>query len=64
MVALRDALLVHAPPERPITFDWPDVVRVDGGLIGGGRLGLAFRMQLKPSRRSGWYSAPLSEWFP
>ena len=38
MVALRDALLVYAPPERPITFDWPDAVRVDGGLIGGGRM--------------------------
>src|SRR5262245_4411823 len=38
MVALRDALLVHAPPERPITFAWPDAVHVDGGLIGGGRL--------------------------
>ena len=23
---------------RPITFDWPDAVRVDGGLVGGGRL--------------------------
>ena len=34
----RDALLVHAPPERPITFAWPDAIRVDGGLIGGGRL--------------------------
>jgi hypothetical protein len=39
MVALRDALLAHAPPERPITFVWPDAVHVDGGLIGGGRLG-------------------------
>jgi hypothetical protein len=39
MVALADALAVHAPPERPITFDWPDAVRVDGGLVGGGRLG-------------------------
>ena len=38
MVALRDALLVYAPPERPITFGWPDAVRVDGGLIGGGRM--------------------------
>jgi biotin/lipoate A/B protein ligase family protein len=38
MVALRDALLVYAPPERPIAFDWPDAVRVDGGLIGGGRM--------------------------
>ena len=36
--ALADALAVHAPPERPISFDWPDAVRVDGGLVGGGRL--------------------------
>ena len=38
MVALRDALMAHAPPERPITFAWPDAIHVDGGLIGGGRL--------------------------
>ena len=38
MNALHDALLVHAPPEKPIAFDWPDAVRVDGGLVGGGRL--------------------------
>jgi biotin-(acetyl-CoA carboxylase) ligase len=38
MAALADALAVHAPPEKPIAFDWPDAVRVDGGLIGGGRL--------------------------
>lgn len=38
MVALRDALAAHAPPERPITFAWPDAIHVDGGLIGGGRL--------------------------
>jgi hypothetical protein len=36
--ALADALLVHAPPEKPITIDWPDALRVDGGLVGGGRL--------------------------
>ena len=39
LAALADALAVHAPPERPISFDWPDAVRVDGGLVGGGRLG-------------------------
>jgi len=39
MVALRDALLGQAPPERPITFSWPDAIAVDGGLVGGGRLG-------------------------
>src|SRR6476619_2841303 len=38
IVALADALAVHAPPERPITFDWPDAVRVNGGLVGGARL--------------------------
>ena len=39
MVALRDALLAQAPPERPISFSWPDAIHVDGGLVGGGRLG-------------------------
>jgi hypothetical protein len=38
LVALADALAVHAPPERPITFDWPGAVRVDGALVGGARL--------------------------
>jgi hypothetical protein len=38
MVALYDALLVHAPPERPIEIRWPDAIFVDGGLVGGGRL--------------------------
>ncbi len=38
MSALGDALAAHAPPEKPITFDWPDAIRVDGGLVGGGRL--------------------------
>ena len=36
--ALADALAVHAAPEKPIAFDWPDAVRVDGGLVGGVRL--------------------------
>ena len=38
MNALTDALLAHAPPEKPIVIDWPDALRVDGGLVGGGRL--------------------------
>jgi hypothetical protein len=38
MIALADALAAHAPPEKPITIDWPDAIRIDGGLIGGGRL--------------------------
>jgi hypothetical protein len=36
--ALADALAVHAPPEKLITFDWPDAIRVEGGLVGGVRL--------------------------
>ncbi len=39
MVALTDALRAHAPPNKEIVIDWPDAVRVDGGLVGGGRLG-------------------------
>jgi len=38
MAALNDALLAHAPPEKPLEIDWPDAIRVDGGLVGGGRL--------------------------
>jgi biotin-(acetyl-CoA carboxylase) ligase len=38
MVALADALAALAPPEKPITIEWPDAVRIDGGLVGGGRL--------------------------
>lgn len=36
--ALADALAAHAPPEKPISFDWPDAIRVDGGRLGGARL--------------------------
>jgi biotin-(acetyl-CoA carboxylase) ligase len=38
MNALADALVAHAPPEKSIAIDWPDALRVDGGLVGGGRL--------------------------
>ncbi|MPZ55544.1 MAG: hypothetical protein GEU91_03405 [Rhizobiales bacterium] len=38
MVALGDALIAHAPPEKPIAFEWPGSIRVDGGLVGGARL--------------------------
>src|SRR6187455_3217152 len=36
MTALADALLALAPPEKPLAIDWPDAIRVDGGLVGGG----------------------------
>jgi biotin-(acetyl-CoA carboxylase) ligase len=39
MVALTDALRAFAPPNKQIEIDWPDAVRIDGGLVGGGRLG-------------------------
>jgi biotin-(acetyl-CoA carboxylase) ligase len=38
MVALTDALRAYAPPNKEIAIDWPDAIRVDGGLVGGGRL--------------------------
>jgi len=38
LVALRDALLAHAPPEKEIGFAWPDAILVDLGLVGGGQL--------------------------
>src|SRR5262245_36769236 len=38
LVALRDALVNHAPPELEIAFVWPDAIHVDGGLVGGARL--------------------------
>lgn len=39
LCALGDTLAAHAPPEKPISFDWPDAIFVDGGLVGGVRLG-------------------------
>src|SRR6185503_6343970 len=32
--AIADALIAHAPPRRPVAFDWPDAIRVDGVLVG------------------------------
>jgi biotin-(acetyl-CoA carboxylase) ligase len=38
MSALADALTVHAPPETPLEIEWPDTIKVNLGLVGGGRL--------------------------
>jgi biotin-(acetyl-CoA carboxylase) ligase len=38
LVALADALAIYAPPEKPISFEWPDAIRINGGLVGGARL--------------------------
>jgi biotin-(acetyl-CoA carboxylase) ligase len=39
MVALTNALRAYAPPNKPVTIDWPDAIRIDAGLVGGARLG-------------------------
>jgi biotin-(acetyl-CoA carboxylase) ligase len=38
MTALTDALASVAPPETPLAIEWPDTIRVNLGLVGGGRL--------------------------
>jgi biotin-(acetyl-CoA carboxylase) ligase len=38
MVALARAMATIAPPHKPIVIEWPEAIRVDGGLVGGGRL--------------------------
>ncbi len=38
MAAVADALSTHAPPEKPIAFDWPGGIRCDGARIGGARM--------------------------
>jgi biotin-(acetyl-CoA carboxylase) ligase len=37
MAALTDALAALAPPEKQIRCTWPDAIRIDGGLVGGGQ---------------------------
>ena len=39
MVALAESLAAHGPPDMAIEISWPDAVRVNLGLVGGGRLG-------------------------
>jgi biotin-(acetyl-CoA carboxylase) ligase len=48
MVALTDALRAYAPPNKPITIEWPDAVRIDGGLVGGGRMGWPAADEARP----------------
>jgi hypothetical protein len=38
MLALAEALATVAPPKVPIAIEWPDAIRIGGGLVGGGRL--------------------------
>jgi hypothetical protein len=39
MAALADAIGSVCPPQREVSFDWPDTILFDGARIGGGRLG-------------------------
>lgn len=39
MVALGDAIAAHCPPEKVVSYGWPDAVIYDGARIGGARLG-------------------------
>jgi hypothetical protein len=38
LAAMGDALASYVPPEKPVTFDWPDQIRLDGAIVGGGRI--------------------------
>ena len=37
-LALREAIGALGPPNKPLTFAWPDRIDVDGGCVGGVRL--------------------------
>ena len=39
MNAIGDAIAAHCPPERAVSFEWPDAIFFDHGLVGGARLG-------------------------
>lgn len=39
MNALLQAIAANCPPERSVTIDWPDAIRFNAGLVGGGQLG-------------------------
>jgi Biotin/lipoate A/B protein ligase family len=39
MAALGDSIAAVCPPDRPLSFEWPDTILFDNARIGGGRLG-------------------------
>jgi Biotin/lipoate A/B protein ligase family len=45
MAALADALIALAPPEKPMDIIWPGLLRIDAGLVGGGRLAWPARVK-------------------
>ena len=52
MAALADALTALAPPEKPMDIVWPDMLRIDVGLVGGGRL--AWPLRAKEEEVAPW----------
>jgi biotin-(acetyl-CoA carboxylase) ligase len=52
MNALADTLAVHAAPNTPINFEWPDALFVSGALIGGARL--AWPKKAAENERPDW----------
>lgn len=50
--AIADALAHAGPPQKPITFAWPDQVLIDGAAVGGARLG--FPDGANPNRAPEW----------
>ena len=58
MAALTDALVAHAPPEKPIAFDWPDAIRVDRRAGRRRAARLAGRRRRGRAAATGWCSAP------
>lgn len=52
MNATADAIAVHCPPERQVSFTWPDTILFDGGILGGARLG--WPMDCRETDVPGW----------
>jgi hypothetical protein len=52
LAALADALAVHAPPEKPLAYDFPATLKFEDVLIGGGQL--AWPAGAKENERPDW----------
>ncbi len=48
LLALGDALTALVPPVVAVTFDWPDGLLINGGLVGGVRMAVAPEAQSEP----------------
>jgi biotin-(acetyl-CoA carboxylase) ligase len=57
MNAAGDALAAQCPPEKPLAFAWPDMISLDGGILGGVRL--AWPTQARDDEPANWIVAGL-----